>query len=107
MVNGGVLTQTFTRNLYQTIYEEHHDTNRGINGPTFPRGLCGGGNANGGVFHRPNGVAMSCVSRARTQVAGGRRGSAYCRAVESGGGGEVEPNAESADSVSSCVSLLT
>ena len=56
MVSTGTMG-AFTRDLYQTIYIEALDDNRGMNGPSFPRGLCGGGNANGGIFNRPNGVA--------------------------------------------------
>lgn len=47
-----------TRRLYRTFEHEHYDTERGVNGPYFPRGCCGGGNANGGIFHRPNGESV-------------------------------------------------
>lgn len=48
MVYGG----TFTHALYPALYADTvgDGGRRGVNGPVFARGMCGGGNANGGVF---------------------------------------------------------
>ena len=49
----------FTRTLYRTFQHEHYATPAPADpGPYFPRGCCGGGNANGGIFVRPNGKAV-------------------------------------------------
>ena len=58
---GGTFGGTFTHALYPTLYGETTESSRrGINGPVFARGMCGGGNANGGAF------------RAETPRGGGR-----------------------------------
>lgn len=52
---------TFTHALYPALYGETVESSRrGVNGPVFARGMCGGGNANGGAF------------RAETPRGGGR-----------------------------------
>ena len=52
---------TFTHALYPALYGETMESSRrGVNGPVFARGMCGGGNANGGAF------------RAETPRGGGR-----------------------------------
>ena len=41
----------FTHALYPALYADTIDGGRrGVNGPVFARGMCGGGNANGSVF---------------------------------------------------------
>ena len=52
-VLGGQLGCTFNKALYPTLYEQHSE-DRGVNGPIFARGACGGGNANAGHFRRTN-----------------------------------------------------